>query len=425
MSNDTGSMMFSNILVNYSNSANGSIVGYRNVTESYSGKNRGKTEYMFKIISENISFPYGVLPGISTSNRPENGLLESKTDYSYNKELGTFDIVKKTTNSYELQDILLLWGYKCEYEPTVFSCDGSLQTGIGNITCAELRLHFYPIRLARVPVVYSVEETYTEEGQKFKTWNAYEYNADGFLSRTESKNSKDEQVLTEMTYPSDYTSYCAYDWIDSMKNHHMLGVPVETLKKVNGYAVGGLYTKYTTQNGLVLPREIYQLEVTPFQATELSLNNPCQQMSSLYYKTGEIEYYEDDNVKSVTKTDDYTTVYLWSYNNSYPIAKIENADYTTVETVLGGFSNISAFGLKFWPTASEIQTYLAPLFTDTGMQGSMITTYTYKPLVGITSETSPNGITTYYEYDDSGRLHLIKDRNEDILKMYEYNYKLR
>jgi YD repeat-containing protein len=51
-----------------------------------------------------------------------------------------------------------------------------------------------------------------------------------------------------------------------------------------------------------------------------------------------------------------------------------------------------------------------------------MTTYTYKPLVGITSITDPRGETTKYVYDDFGRLKYIKDRDNNILKRYSYHY---
>jgi YD repeat-containing protein len=50
-------------------------------------------------------------------------------------------------------------------------------------------------------------------------------------------------------------------------------------------------------------------------------------------------------------------------------------------------------------------------------------TYTYDPLIGITSMTDQNNITTYYEYDSFSRLKYIKDQNKNILKAYDYHYK--
>jgi len=52
----------------------------------------------------------------------------------------------------------------------------------------------------------------------------------------------------------------------------------------------------------------------------------------------------------------------------------------------------------------------------------MVTTFTFKPLIGMTSQTDPNGKTTYYMYDSYGRLSYIKDHEGNVLKKYCYNY---
>jgi hypothetical protein len=52
--------------------------------------------------------------------------------------------------------------------------------------------------------------------------------------------------------------------------------------------------------------------------------------------------------------------------------------------------------------------------------GSEMTTYTHLPGVGMTSQTDPNGHTTYYEYDALGRLSAIRDNERRLLKSYQY-----
>ena len=52
-----------------------------------------------------------------------------------------------------------------------------------------------------------------------------------------------------------------------------------------------------------------------------------------------------------------------------------------------------------------------------------MTTYTYNPLIGKSSECDQSNRITYYEYDDLGRLQFVRDENKNVLKMYEYNYK--
>jgi len=53
---------------------------------------------------------------------------------------------------------------------------------------------------------------------------------------------------------------------------------------------------------------------------------------------------------------------------------------------------------------------------------AQMTTFTYDPLVGMTSSTDVRGETTYYEYDSFQRLKNIKDQKGNVLKNYCYNY---
>jgi len=52
-----------------------------------------------------------------------------------------------------------------------------------------------------------------------------------------------------------------------------------------------------------------------------------------------------------------------------------------------------------------------------------MSTYTYTPMVGTTSQTDAKGQTTYYEYDEFQRLKNVKDQNGNIIKKNIYHYK--
>lgn len=55
--------------------------------------------------------------------------------------------------------------------------------------------------------------------------------------------------------------------------------------------------------------------------------------------------------------------------------------------------------------------------------GSQMTTYTYKPGVGITSTTDPNNRTTWFLYDDFGRLTSVTDHQANTITSNTYHYK--
>ncbi len=72
-------------------------------------------------------------------------------------------------------------------------------------------------------------------------------------------------------------------------------------------------------------------------------------------------------------------------------------------TVVAGTGNIDE--LRVYPSNSRMKTV------------------TYHPLLGKIAACDENNRITYYEYDDLGRMLFIRDEKQNILKMYEYNYK--
>ena len=51
-----------------------------------------------------------------------------------------------------------------------------------------------------------------------------------------------------------------------------------------------------------------------------------------------------------------------------------------------------------------------------------MTSYTYSPLLGMTSSMDVNGYTSYYDYDTFGRLYRVRDFKGNVIKQYEYHY---
>lgn len=58
-----------------------------------------------------------------------------------------------------------------------------------------------------------------------------------------------------------------------------------------------------------------------------------------------------------------------------------------------------------------------------GPESSVVTTFTYQRGFGIRSSTDQNGKTTYYDYDDSGRLISVADHYHQILRTLNYHYR--
>lgn len=98
----------------------------------------------------------------------------------------------------------------------------------------------------------------------------------------------------------------------------------------------------------------------------------------------------------------------------YPIQgktiTINGASWTYFEHQLTGQTAVSISGTGH---IDELRLYPA---------GAQMTSYTYQPLLGMTSTCDVDNRVTYYTYDALGRLRYIRDQDGNILKTIEYHY---
>ena len=123
------------------------------------------------------------------------------------------------------------------------------------------------------------------------------------------------------------------------------------------------------------------------------------------------------NPLEVSKADGPHISYVWGYNSEYVVAKIENATQADI-----GSLNLNMTLINDGSTSdSSMRTELNKI--RTGLPGALVSTYTYAPLIGVTSMTDAKGYTVYYEYDSFNRLQYVKDEAGKLVSENQYHYK--
>jgi YD repeat-containing protein len=393
----------------------GLFIGYTSVCEQISDK-EGYAQYAYTnhdngyhdVLLENGRWHREIFPKDPHNSRFfERGKLLEKVLYNTKN----IPVWKQKTNWER-------YGSQGESNPRAFHF-GGLKVGYDYCSSAAYLHYTYKFLPSK-----KEETIYDTNGQNaITTTTDYVYNTDNVLQSETTIASDGTRLITKYNYAKNILNrsgveQSAYQWL---VNNHIIGTPIEQLTYKNNQLINASFVRYKTfpsnirDGEKIYPSELLKLE-TNYPATNYKENGIDERLKpQLYY-----DRYDDlGNVLQTRGTSGITISYLWGYNKRYKVAEIAGATYDEVTAAIGGAGVVNAIAIGNM-TDEDLRKNMNHLREK--LPQAMITTYTHKPLVGMTSQTDPNGITTYYEYDEFNRLKIVRDHEGNILNQYEYHY---
>ncbi|MEM9077783.1 MAG: RHS repeat domain-containing protein [Bacteroidota bacterium] len=390
---------------------------YEHVTEKMS--NNGHVKYHFRpsISSNNSNGPLNL--GLASS---DGGELLSREVYSENNK-----IAYKEQNTYELDYSVNQFSndYRSGFPHAVTMGMSFHSNGTFEETCDPFGhpavYHYFDYN------IYHFNRAWVKNTNKTDT--SYYYDSNEVLldslvvsndytyldyrhaqvNQTKVRESKGDTVTTDIKYAHDL-NYAP------LINQHRLAVPLETKTTVTAGTNSEVISEKTLYHdwgsNLVMPQYVQTLK------GDLSPTNQLD--DRIVYH----DYDDHGNALEVSKADGIRIMYVWGYDNTRPIAKIEHASYATLTQAQQDAINAAKTASDNDSNGTTENTLRVELqdLRDAFPQ-AMVTTFTYDLLIGVTSVTDPRDYTTYYEYDAFNRLSVVKDEDGFIVSKNEYHYK--
>jgi YD repeat-containing protein len=416
-------------------------VQYETVTE-YMGdavNNTGKTDYKYKIAAggsisglqayNGIPSESFIMPAdlwhyhVPTLNDYAGGCLLEKTVWK--NENGIYKEAHKIVNSYDFKNLNTYTGMRVV---NLIVADVGCSTKASYLTPTESLAKFYDLpvflysdySITVGACVLNKTEEYVDGVLKL-TENTYNSN---YLPKTVSlTDSRNNKTTTAFTYSTDIDNIQGSIFSDMSKNN-MTGIPVETvtsIRKEDGidYVTGATVNLYKNNTGAIYPEKIYTLSIYSPITNYQKLTGSALVDSRMNLDITFEKYDSKGNILQITDNrTSIPTVYLWGYNYQHPIAEIKGVAYSDVTGKIAE-ATLNAIAAKNELNASD-STTINNLRTQ--LSNAQVTTYTYKPLVGMQSMTDPRGVVTNYNYDSFGRLKSVVRAGKQE-EWYDYHYK--
>ena len=341
-------------------------VGYKNVTVSENGI--GKTQFTY---NSPMDFDY-------TYN--DNGL--KVIYYDYKRGLLTNKKIRDN-NDVLLSEAILSYDYVETPNSTIFFDNPALNERLGwSKLKSKVTKNYFSVA-PTVPKEITENFIYNDDNRKI-------------IEHTISNSLLGQTLKTEYTYHTGNSPFSQNRISELETSKKYRGTELLETSKIN-------YSNTWVGNQSYLPQTV--------QAAKgiLTLEN------TLKYNM----YDEYSNPVEVQQESGTPTVFIWGYNKTQLIAKIENSAYASIPTnLITAAQTASDTG-----TEAQLLTALTNLRNATQLANSLITTYTYKPLIGLSTVTDAKNNINYYNYDSFGRLLNVTDRDSNILSENKYNIK--
>ncbi|PKV50678.1 YD repeat-containing protein [Aquimarina sp. MAR_2010_214] len=396
----------------------GHQIGYTSVVEEL-GENfgNGGITHKFRVIPNTNPLPFG----LSISGTPYD------TNFGTGEEIETrivqkvgnhFNALQKTTNTYYNNPVLNKEqpSYNVRLRDTYSGYN--YEHIVTSISSFDIVKYFVKSQWRYLNKTITEHYNQNEENLVTTTTNYFYDNPDHLqVTRTETTSSENKKVIAKTIYPQDVEIKTPA--INKLIGQHRIAEPIqqETVIKEPDGTILSKSTQLSTYkdwgNNIVLPEFVKTLK------GNLSLSNPLE---------NRVQYHKYDakgNPVEVSKANGTHITYIWGYQDTFPIAKIENAtraDITAYVTDLKAKSNADNDNCTAATCKEQILRVALQALRD-ALPNAMVSTYTYDPLIGITSMTDANGYTMTYHYDELNRLIYVKDADGNLVSENKYNYK--
>lgn len=454
-------------------------VGYSNVVSKNS--NTGINGYTVKTFA-NLSFFNNVnsvqnlfhsysLPLLKDISKIENGSIVSEKIYNANNNLvkrDSFIYINSVSPLFYGVRIFGVSGIKVAH----ISFDGLHESNI-----SRWLIGYYPIVDFESLLIKKIEEQYeVQSGNMIKNEIEFSYNSNNLINSIKTSDSKGIPIFETIQYPDIYSANNAVFtlasqnriaevvkrdkikggmweiWHNSFKYgyangyygnvfldkvtkeirgvngseqfvvHHNIHYddfanPIEI--KSNDNIIKSVIWDFNLQKPIayVANASFQDIAYTSFENFNQGNWNYTSNPNSNYYLTGTKSHNLSNS--SISKSGlslnkDYIVTF-WLRNGSYvnsinASAIISRDGWTLYSHTFSGTNSLTISG------QGEIdELRISPV-------GAQMETFTYLPLVGISSMNNANNRITYYEYDDFGRLKHVRDDQRNIIKSYDYKY---